>query len=496
MTDMTDWKGHFINGHWVTTNEGSPFVAVSPVDGKVYWRGYAANQAGIEAAVGAADTAFAPWASLTMRDRQRFLEAFCEQVRQHEAELAQAISLSTGKPLWESRTEVASVIGKLAPTVDAYETRAKALVRQTPTATSVTRFLPHGVVAVISPFNFPAHMANGHIMPALLAGNTVILKQSERVPAVAEILIALWHQAGLPPGVLNLLQGDASTVLSLARHPGVKAIFFTGSRRAGLSISEAAGPLGKLLALEMGGNSPIVAWDCSSDDVDAATLIIVQSAFSTAGQRCSNGRRLIVGKDSETFLRRLTDAVQSIVVGPPNSTPEPYMGPLIDRQHADSILQTQEALEQRGGRVLVRAKSLDWGMNYISPGLIDVTEIRDRPDEEVFGPLLQIIRVKSYDEALAEANRTSFGLAAGLVTSRPELYDQFLHTVRAGIINLNQPLTGASSFAPFGGIKASGNGRPSGYLAVDYCTYATGSLEAERLSVPASLPPGLQGHSL
>jgi succinylglutamic semialdehyde dehydrogenase len=318
----------------------------------------------------------------------------------------------------------------------------------------------------------------------------VALKPSELAPAVSETLVDLWLEAGLPAGVLNLVQGGPEIGAQLAQHPGVDGIFFTGSHAAGLSIRAAnARQPQKVIALEMGGNSPLVVWDY--DDVRTAVLIAIQSCFITSGQRCSAARRLIVPSDDEAFITLLSDVVSRIRVGRPSDEPEPYMGPMINSAHVERVLDAQERLIGLGATSLVKARQLELGPAFISPGLIDVTAARDVPDEEVFGPLLQVTRVDDFDTALTIANRTQYGLAAGLVSKEAKKYERFLGAVEAGIVNWNQQLTGASGLAPFGGIKASGNHRPSGFLAADYCSYSVASMENEEPALPEKLPPGL-----
>jgi succinylglutamic semialdehyde dehydrogenase len=240
----------------------------------------------------------------------------------------------------------------------------------------------------------------------------------------------------------------------------------------------------------MGGNNPLIVWNVN--DLHAAAYATVQSAYLSAGQRCSCARRLIVpaSGDSGEFITRLLEMIQRIRVGQYTDIPEPFMGPVIHKRAADDLLHMQSDLQRRGGKSLVEMRRLD-GDNLLSPGLIDVTEIAERDDNEIFGPLLQLIRVHYFDEAIAEANRTAYGLAAGLLCDDRALYEKFFREIRAGVVNWNRPLTGASSQLPFGGIGNSGNHRPSGSFAADYCSYPIASLESETLTMPATLSPGL-----
>jgi succinylglutamic semialdehyde dehydrogenase len=358
----------------------------------------------------------------------------------------------------------------------------------------VTRFRPHGVVGVLGPFNYPGHLANGHIVPALLAGNAVVFKPSEQAPAVAERYAAAWQAAGLPPGVVGLLQGGRAAGEAIVDHRELDALCLTGSAATGLAIHRRlAGRPQVLLALEMGGNNPLVVGTIREEGVAAAVHLAALSAYSTAGQRCSCARRLVVPRTAtgDAVVERLARLAAAIRVGPPDADPEPFMGPVISEAVARSLVALQEGLEARGARPLVRLRHLRPGTGLVSPGLLDVTAVAGREDEEVFGPLLQVVRVADLDEAIAEANATAYGLAAGLLSDEREEYERFAAEVRAGVVNWNQQLTGASSAAAFGGLGLSGNHRPSAYLAADYCSHAVASIEAPELRLPAEPVPGL-----
>jgi succinylglutamic semialdehyde dehydrogenase len=475
----------------------STFSSFNPATGGTVWTGPAAGPADVARAVASARAAFPGWAARTFDARAGFLRVFAAEVNARRDELADLIGAEVGKARWDALGEVQAVIGKIELSVEAHAHRCGDFRG----GQAVTRFRPHGVVAVLGPFNFPAHLPNGHIVPALLAGNTVVFKPSEFAPAVAERMVALWRAARLPPGVLELVQGGRETGAALAAHPGLDGLFFTGSARAGRALNElSASNPGRILALEMGGNNPLVVHRV--DDVRAAVALTLQSAFVSAGQRCTCARRLVVvtGRppadagfgDAEPFVLALAAATRRLRVGRPTDRPEPFLGPVISAAAAQRLVEAQAALVARGARPLVELHALAAGTGLVSPGLLDVTAVADRPDEELFGPLLQVVRVPDFDAALREANATAYGLAAGLLSDDRALYERFRATVRAGIVNWNQPLTGASSAAPFGGVGLSGNHRPSAYFAADYCSHPVASIEVERLTVPASLPPGLE----
>ncbi len=486
---------HLIANEWIA-GEGAAFVSEAPATGAVVWEGRAASPAQVDLAVRAAQRAFPGWATRPHAERVALLQAFEAELGRRKDELTRAIAEETGKPRWESATEVQAMIGKIGISIAAYDERTGTREGEAGGVRSVTRHKPHGVVAVFGPYNFPGHLPNGHIVPALLAGNTVVFKPSELTPKVAELTVHAWLAAGLPAGVLNLVQGERDTGIALASHADIAGLFFTGSPATGRALArQFADQPGKILALELGGNNPLVVDADALEDLDAAAYHALQSGYLSAGQRCTCARRLIVpaGARGDAFIERLLGYIDRIRVGTPDAEPQPFMGAVISNRAADGLLAFQQRLEAAGGRVLRRMARLVEGRPLLSPGLIDVTGVAERADEEAFGPLMQLIRVPDFESALAEANNTRFGLSAGLLADDAGRWQRFWTEVRAGIVNWNRPTNGAASSAPFGGIKDSGNQRPSAYYAADYCAYPVASLEAERATLPAVLSPGLDG---
>jgi len=223
----------------------------------------------------------------------------------------------------------------------------------------------------------------------------------------------------------------------------------------------------------------VIAWDVPDDRLDAAAALIVQSAYLSAGQRCTCARRLIVGPDAGPLLDRVAALIDRIVVGAPFDAPQPFMGPVIDNRAADALQAGFAALAAKGASVIRMLARRDMARPFLMPGLIDVTAVRDRPDVELFGPVLQLVRVPDFAAAIAQANATTFGLSAGLIGGDSALYDRFWTETRAGVVNWNRPTNGAASNAPFGGVGLSGNHRPSAYYAADYCAWPVASLEAD-----------------
>jgi succinylglutamic semialdehyde dehydrogenase len=482
---------HYIAGHW-HAGEGEPLQSLDPVSQAVIWQGRGASAAQVDQAVQAARAAFSLWAAHSLDGRIAVLERFAACLKTHADELARAIGEETGKPLWEAATEVTSMVNKVAISIQSYRERTGEKSGPLADATAVLRHKPHGVVAVFGPYNFPGHLPNGHIVPALLAGNCVLFKPSELTPKVAELTVKCWAEAGLPAGVLNLLQGGRETGVALAGHPGIDGLFFTGSSRTGnLLHAQFAGRPDKILALEMGGNNPLIVDQVA--DLDAAVYTIVQSAFISAGQRCTCARRLLVpaGDWGDALLARLVHVAAGLKVGRFDAQPAPFMGSVISLQAAAQLLQAQQELLAKGATALLAMTQPQAGAALLTPGILDVTAVAERPDEEFFGPLLQVIRYQDFDAAIAEANATAYGLAAGLLSDSKARYEQFWLHSRAGIVNWNKQLTGAASSAPFGGVGASGNHRASAYYAADYCAYPVASLESDTLALPTTLTPGV-----
>ena len=482
---------HYIAGQWLA-GRGEPLQSLNPVSQAVVWQGRGADAAQVDAAVTAARQAFSAWAGQSLDSRIAVLERYAVYLKDRAQQLAQAIGEETGKPLWEAATEVNSMVGKVAISIQSYRERTGEKSGTLGDATAVLRHKPHGVVAVFGPYNFPGHLPNGHIVPALLAGNCVLFKPSELTPKVAELTLHCWIEAGLPEGVLSLLQGGRETGVALAGHPGIDGLFFTGSSRTGnLLHAQFAGRPDKILALEMGGNNPLIVDQVA--DVDAAVYTIVQSAFISAGQRCTCARRLLVpqGQWGDALLARLVQVAGQLRVGRFDEQPAPFMGSVISLQAAAQLMQAQQDLLAGGATALLAMTQPQVSSALLTPGILDVSAVAERPDEEFFGPLLQVIRYDSFESAIAEANATAYGLAAGLLSDSRARFEQFWLHSRAGIVNWNKQLTGAASTAPFGGIGASGNHRASAYYAADYCAYPVAGLESESLTWPATLTPGV-----
>jgi len=453
-------------------------ISYEPATGAELWRGKHGN---VDDIVGRARRAWPAWAAQPLSTRMELVRRFANEVRKDSEKLATMIARETGKPMWEARTEVESVVNKVEISIRAYAERtAQRKLDNAMQGTAALRHKPHGVMAVLGPYNFPAHLPNGHIVPALIAGNAIVFKPSEKTPATAELLVQCFHRAGISAAVVQLLIGGPAEGQALVAHDGIDGVLFTGSAHTGIAINrKLATRPDKILALEMGGNNPLVVWD--TPKITDAAALVVQSAFTSAGQRCTAARRLIIKTTMyEPLMAEVKRLADRIIVGAPFDEPAPFMGPVIDNQAADGLTESFLYLLSHGGKAIKHLIRPRDDLPFLSPAIIDVSAVKEKPDVELFGPLLQVSQASDLDEAIAEANNTRFGLSASLIGGTPQEYNRFWANVRAGVINWNRPTNGASSAAPFGGVGLSGNHRPSAYYAADYCAYPVASTEMEQ----------------
>ncbi len=469
----------FINGVW-KEGGGEVFHSTNPSDSSKIWSGPAANEADVDAAFQAAHEAFEDWSRTPLKDRMAIVARYKDLALAAKESMGELIAKETGKQLWDATGEGGALSAKVDISLTAYEDRTGDVMRETAFGHAALQHRAHGVMAVLGPYNFPAHLPNGQILPALIAGNTVVFKPSEQTPAVGEALIKLYAEAGFPAGVINMVQGARETGAAVLDHPKLDGVLFTGSANTGAFIHKKFGGRPEIvLALEMGGNNPLIAWDVK--DADAAASLIAQSAFITTGQRCTCARRLIVpdNEKGSAIIAATSAFIDRMSLGAWDE--DATLGPLISADIAAHVVKNAQAL---GGTAIRAAHISDKGAAYVTPGLYDVTDI-DVKDEEIFGPILQVIRVPDWDAAITEANNTKFGLAAGLISDDTALWDDFRLRIRAGVVNFNRPTTGAASFLPFGGPGASGNHNPGAYYAADFCAWPMASQIA---GSPEALP--------
>ena len=478
---------NFINGAW-TVAHGPEMRSFTPCETNLIWLGNESTEADVNEAIQSARLAFPNWSASPLEARIAVLEAFATELESRRRELATTIHCETGKPEWEADTEVTAMINKVAISIRAYHERTG----HTRNSNLELQHRAHGVMAVFGPYNFPGHLPNGHIVPALLAGNTVVFKPSEQTPTVAELTMKCWHAAGLPEGVINVVNGAKNTGMALV-NGDIDGVLFTGSSPTGTAIHRNLGGRPEVIAaLEMGGNNAIIV-SANSDPIHAAELVL-QSAFLSAGQRCTCANRLILveSETSKAFTDHLIELMEHVIVdGAADQSAEAFMGPVINRQTAQHLLNAQAALVEAGGVSLQTMSTLDEFEVRLSPGLIDVTNATRVPDEELFGPLLQLSRVNSVEEAIVKANQTRYGLAAGLISNDEAEQINFLANIRAGVTSINEPTAGASSALPFGGVGASGNHRPSAYYAADYVAWPQATMHGAATRSQSLITRGL-----
>ena len=434
----------------------------------------------VPSVLAAAKAAWPRWAELAPSARSDALRRLGSEIRREAEPLAALIAREIGKPLWEAHREVEAALARIDSAARSHAERCPQRRHDSALqGASSVRHRPLGVMAVISPFCEPLAAAIDSIAPALIAGNVVVFKPSERATATGAALVDCATRSGLPSGVLHLLPGDGDVGRELVAHEAVDGVLFTGSTPVGQQIARKLAPRpDKLLWLALGGNSPVVVWDTPL--LDDAAALVVQSAFGGAGQRALAARRLIVRDTlAEPLLERVKALADRIICGAPFDDPAPFMGPVIDTNVADGLTQSFIWLMSNGGKPIKHMQRLHPDLPFLSPAIIDVTAVADRPDVELYGPLLQVVRVADFDAALNEANATRYGLAAALIGGNPQQFQSFWARARAGAVHWNRATTTALPAAPFGGVGLSGNYRAGGPYMADSCAFPVASCELE-----------------
>ncbi len=478
-----DAKGNFIDGAWeeIKAPEGTltRHNPASP-DETVFEANW--DTASVDRAVSAARDALPEWDRLGREARIDHLESLAEAFRDREDDIAEAIAREVGKPLWEARGEAAALAKKVDIMVDEGMefTREQ---RPDDLENGRWQYRPLGVTAVLGPFNFPVHLPNGHIIPALANGNTVVVKPSELTGGCMQLYLECIDQAGFPDGVVNMVHGPGDVGRALAGHDGVNGVLFTGSWETGQRIKQQTmDHYWKLLALEMGGkNTAIVLEDA---DLEQAAHEIAKGAFLTTGQRCSGTSRVVVRSEvADELVDQLADITRRITTGDPIDE-DVFMGPLIDADAKKKFLEAQRRDEDGALEPIVRGDTAreDLSGHFVSPGLWLARDVDPRGDHqgtELFGPDIVVYPVDDDDQATRVANATEYGLAMSIFTDDESRFDDLSYDLRCGVLNLNRSTAGASSRLPFGGVKKSGNHRPSAILAGEYCAYPQAQLRED-----------------
>jgi len=466
----------YIDGRFVSPDSPDGSIEVrSPADRGDVVGVFPYAVAHVDRAIDAARRAFPAWRRLGETKRAELLRAYQARVRANADELARTIAREIGKPLWEAKTEVAAMISK----VDLSLGEGSAYVKDVHLADlpGEIRHRPLGVVTVVGPFNFPGHLPNGQIVPALLAGNTVVFKPSEKGAATAVWMARCFDEAGFPAGVFNSVHGEAHVARALVAHEGIDGILFTGSVAVGKAIAAAnASRPGRMIALELGGkNASIVLDDC---DLERTAREVAFSGFATSGQRCTCTSRVIVTRGvADAFIKKVADAAKNTVVGYPLDEGV-FMGPVISRGSRDAILAAQERARAAGfdpvapgGAVEVEGRDGHYLRPAVHVAPAATTRAPGYTDQELFGPDLAVFVVDDLEQAIALADDTPYGLAAAVFTKSREAFEECADRLRVGVLHWNRSSAGASSRLPFGGVKDSGNHRPAGIFAQSACSY-------------------------
>lgn len=482
---------NLIDGRWHPLDAADADVtSVNPArPDDVVWS--ARSQLGaVDAAVVAARRALPAWRMVGTEVRVAALKRFAAVVSARAEDIARAITREMGKTLTESRLEAKLLADKVAITLS--ET-CQARVRPWEFAVAPTRagrcsFRSHGVMAVLGPFNFPAHLPNGHWVPALLLGNTIVFKPSERTPLVGQLMAECMQAADLPPGVFNVVQGGPAVAKALVAHDGLDGILFTGSWPVGRSIMQAnLDRPGRLLALEMGGSNAAIVLDDAHRR--QAVLECVRASFATTGQRCTCTRRIVVQESAAPwFIPAFCRMASTLLVGDGDGAAPAFMGPLATEAARHAALEFQTAAVSRGATILLRAAALDRPGWFITPGVLKWPRLTLEQDGEVFAPIVQLAVAANDDDALEQANASRFGLAASVFTASRARWEALCPRLEAGCVNWNVGTAGASSALPFGGLGLSGNHRPAAAFSVDSCAAPIAHLEES--SDAAAVPDG------
>lgn len=492
-----NFKGDFINGEFLKPVKGSgSFTNQSPANLEETVINIKYQYSHVDDACLSAKRAFREWSERTMEERMEALLKVKGLFEEKREQLAITISRETGKPLWETATEVNAMIGKFTITFDhslklIEEMR---LENALPGVDGVIRYRPRGVMAVLGPFNFPGHLPNGHIVPALITGNTVVFKPSELTPATGQLMAECYLEAELPPGVFNLVHGDGETGRRLAGHKDVDGVLFTGSYETGLKITEATiNDYWKIRALEMGGKNATVVWNDA--DMDKAIYETVIGAFLSAGQRCSCTSKVFVHKDiANEFTEKFYQRSKKLTIG--HWSQNPFMGTLINEKSVNTYLKFQDIALREGCEKIMRGKALETEVrgHYVTPSIYKVKEYDEKSiyqNTEIFGPNVAIYEATDMDEVIEMNNSSGYGLAMALFSKNKDLYEKCLKRAKVGLLNWNRTTNGASSRLPFGGYGKSGNDKPSAHFAVYYCTAPVASLEDSTSFDPTKVMPGM-----
>jgi aldehyde dehydrogenase (NAD+) len=469
---------NFINGQWVEASTHDTFLSLNPADRTdvigEFTRGTPED---VEAAVAAAKAAYPKWRAMSRIARGECFDRFAELAQQHLGELTDLLAHEAGKPLNEARADVVEGIHMAQYVFGSVRMpHGDVVTSEIPEKDLYVRRRPKGVVAVITPWNFPFAVPMWLLGPSLVEGNTAVFKPSEETPMIGQRMVELFEEAGFPPGVINLVQGTGPEVGDpLARHPDVKVVLFTGSYEVGSQIKRicAAAP-DKMAVCEMGSKSAVIV--CDDARLDLAVNASILSAFKTAGQRCVSAGRLIVQRSIlPEFADEFVAAVRALPIGDPRD-PDTFLGPLINEDGIKKVLYYNNLAKAEGADVLLDSKPLDEQFpngNFVGPF---VYRMEHRPGvrcirEEVFGPHVALVPFDTLDEAIEIYNDTEYGLSCAVITEDFRNMRRVREECEFGLGYVNAPCIGAEVHLPFGGLKKSGVGLPSASALIDAVTH-------------------------
>jgi alpha-ketoglutaric semialdehyde dehydrogenase len=464
---------NYVGGAWVTGSSGETYTKVNPMRPSETVGEYcSSSEADASAAVAAAVDASAGWGALPMARRAAYLNAAATVLDARTEEIARDMTLEMGKPLREARGETARAAQILRfAASEAFRSVGEHFEQSASGAQVSTRRRPLGVVALITPWNFPIAIPVWKLAPALVYGNTVVLKLAYEAPRTGLQVAEAFAEAELPPGVLNVLTGRGSTVgAALVTDPGVRAISFTGSVETGHGVRDEATRLGKRVQLELGGHNPLIV--TADADLDRAVEAAYAGAFWSAGQKCTATRRIYVQDEVyDGFKERLLGRIERGKVGDPLD-PEVEVGPIVNQKQLEDIVAAIDRGREEGGEVLAGGERADDEAFLIAPTVFEgVRDDAFLSCEEVFGPVTSLYRFATLDEAMQRANATAFGLSASIFTSSLATATRFQNEAQAGLLHVNSQTAGADVHVPFGGIKGSGFGpHEQGRAALEFYT--------------------------
>lgn len=468
---------NFIGGEWVKSNSSKAAPNINPANtDDVIGEIPLATREEARRAVDAAAEAFVKWRSTPVPVRGRIVSQAARLLEKNKEDLAQILTHEEGKTIAESRGELLRSIN--VAEFCAGESRrltGETIPSELPLNFAYTIKQPLGVVACVTPWNFPVAIPVWKIAPALVAGNTVVFKPATLTPATAVRIVEIFEEAGVPPGVLNLVLGSGSEAGDeIINHPAVKAVSFTGSNGVGIRLYEQASRRGAKVQCEMGGKNPVIVMEDA--DIDLAVESTVQGAFGSSGQRCTaTSRAVVINEIADDFVRRVAKRAQSMKLGS-GTDPQTEMGPSVDENQFKTVLGYIDIGREDGASLVCGGeRATGVGLNrgyYIQPTVFDHVKPNMRiAREEIFGPVLSVLRVQDFDEALLVANDSEYGLSSSIFTNDAARIFRFVDEIETGMTHINSPTTGGEAHIPFGGIKGTGIGdREQGSTALDFYT--------------------------